>query len=1201
MNSKKRILSFLLALVMVFGSFPSVFAEGISDQTAQREKTVEIEGKNDGRKLVFNLQEKTNSLRKASTLANGPRRAPADGPGYGENDVKVKINLSGVNEKEFPFAKIFPNGAKVKLELLDMDTFDTTTVEKDFTSNGQEIDFGIYKEDQIQNITIELADKVNIAGKIIQNTTSGTSGHVGTTVFNLYLYQYVNTDVKVTTVDETGKTTTNPTTAVTKGKIKVTAGQEEKEIAIPTGTDAVETFTSRDVNTANVSNFQSSPTVEVTGINDKGVLVDKANNKVYKKTEVKVDQNGINPTEVKFTEKPIWSEDNKYSTDPEYVTVTFAPGDHGTIAKNKTYYVFKGVEMESTLTPPDVTADSGWEFNGWKPALATKYDAATEHVAQYTQKTIAEQVKELGGLNPRTIKVWKDDEIDWADGVAPATTNSDDSKLVQGLLDNAKVTDQSSRSSANSGKFEGKLQVKFGDDSTLEVDNQWLYVWEHIVKVDDPTDPNSPSVDDLPNGKVKVLFEPVKNGGVKSIQTTGTTYAKNGTVFQDEDFPQDITFEDGYKGPVTWKPASHTISNDSRKGYDKRKGAFVFRASATKTDAKVITEAGGLKGIDLAAWVGDTLDADFWKDGAALADTVQDADGKLAALLAGATVTDKSNRNTTEKGTKPGTLVVTFADGSSLEVDQKLFVYNKKDVVPTDPKQPTPEDAVVVTYNKGDGVKELQGTGKTLVKSGETLTDDDFPTATLEEGRKDVTWSGQTADNPKDYTVTENNKVFTATAGKTVVPTDPENPNPGQDQVTVIFEKGLHGTLSGIDKDGKDVTGAAKLAFNVKKTATWADMAKYIPKAVAEGEWKVADPAWDPQLPANTATVTAETYTAQYAEDKTDKSDEPIIDQPYVGDDKIKGKGKSGADIVVKDNKGDEIGRTTVGIDGTWEVPVPADKPLVKGETITATQTETGKNPSNPAKAVVRAKDDTPVKPDDRPAAPAITWGGYWYLGNSSATEVEKIVTGRHIAFIYGYPDKSVKPEGMITRCEAAAMIARMAGLDLTDTSKPNFKDTPSHWYNGVINAMVKKNLMFADKDGNFRPNEPITRGEFARALLYIDHKSDKIAPFADVKGHVYEAAINQAYGNGRIDGYPDGSFKPDAPIQRAEAAKILNRFDGRKVDAKGLTEFANRLIQFTDLPKTHWAYYEIVEAANNHEYHRIDKDKIDELWTKLF
>ena len=114
----------------------------------------------------------------------------------------------------------------------------------------------------------------------------------------------------------------------------------------------------------------------------------------------------------------------------------------------------------------------------------------------------------------------------------------------------------------------------------------------------------------------------------------------------------------------------------------------------------------------------------------------------------------------------------------------------------------------------------------------------------------------------------------------------------------------------------------------------------------------------------------------------------------------------------------------------------------------------------------------------------------------------EEFETGRHFRYIYGYVDHTVRPEGMITRSEAAALIARLANLDMTDNSKPNFKDTPSAWYNTAINAVVKLNLMFADKDGNFRPQEAITRAEFARALLYIDKKNDAVAPFADVKGH---------------------------------------------------------------------------------------------------
>ena len=278
----------------------------------------------------------------------------------------------------------------------------------------------------------------------------------------------------------------------------------------------------------------------------------------------------------------------------------------------------------------------------------------------------------------------------------------------------------------------------------------------------------------------------------------------------------------------------------------------------------------------------------------------------------------------------------------------------------------------------------------------------------------------------------------------------------------------------------------------------------------------------------------------------------------------------------------------------TGKITIAADK-VADGSDVEVTAKDKTGNTSKEATA--KAK-----KPTGGKTNPSII-GGYWFLGYNEKEEtepVEKLEQGNHFKYIYGYADKTVRPEGTITRSEAAAMIARLAGLDMSDKSKPAFKDTPSAWYNTAINAMVKKDLMFADKDGNFRPNEPITRGEFARALYYIDHKSDKIAPFADVKGHVYEDAINQAFGNGRIAGYPDGTFKPEAKIQRAEAARILNRFAGRSVQAKGIADYKARLIHFTDLPTSHWAYYEIVEAANSHRYHRMNKYNIEEMWTGL-
>ena len=235
---------------------------------------------------------------------------------------------------------------------------------------------------------------------------------------------------------------------------------------------------------------------------------------------------------------------------------------------------------------------------------------------------------------------------------------------------------------------------------------------------------------------------------------------------------------------------------------------------------------------------------------------------------------------------------------------------------------------------------------------------------------------------------------------------------------------------------------------------------------------------------------------------------------------------------------------------------------------------------------------DVPSKPD----APRWNDSPGFVFPRSEAKEME---IGRHYRYLYGYTDKTVRPEGNITRAEAAALIARLAGLDMSDDSKPNFADTPSAWYNSAINIAVKMDLMFADKDGNFRPNEPITRAEFARALYYVDKKNDTVAPFADVKGHVYEDAINQAYGNGRISGYPDGTFRPDAKIQRAEVARILNQYANRGTTLEGMAGVAKDLIQFTDITPSHWAYCEVMEAANNHEYER-EKGTQTETWLRI-
>lgn len=191
-----------------------------------------------------------------------------------------------------------------------------------------------------------------------------------------------------------------------------------------------------------------------------------------------------------------------------------------------------------------------------------------------------------------------------------------------------------------------------------------------------------------------------------------------------------------------------------------------------------------------------------------------------------------------------------------------------------------------------------------------------------------------------------------------------------------------------------------------------------------------------------------------------------------------------------------------------------------------------------------------------------------------------------------------------LTRAEAAAMVTRLAKLDLSNKAKADYKDLQDKaWYLPYINAALKAGMIDADGE-NLRPNDKITRAEFAKMLAAIDKENDYVSKFEDVKGHKYEKEINKIDGNKRIAGYEDGTFRPDNNLTRAEAASFLNRMFNRVADDAAIRNLEDSLVKFTDLNKGDWFYYEIVEAANSHELVRRDGsdkyDRVYESWLRL-
>lgn len=213
--------------------------------------------------------------------------------------------------------------------------------------------------------------------------------------------------------------------------------------------------------------------------------------------------------------------------------------------------------------------------------------------------------------------------------------------------------------------------------------------------------------------------------------------------------------------------------------------------------------------------------------------------------------------------------------------------------------------------------------------------------------------------------------------------------------------------------------------------------------------------------------------------------------------------------------------------------------------------------------------------------------------------KVEEKINDTHIGYISGYPDNTVKADGNVTRAEAVTMLVRLKAYPLTE-GEEIFKDVKANaWYAAFISAAYKNNILEEKKGEAFRPDEKITRGELAQLISHIDKNNNAQATFSDITGHKYEAAINQSFGNKRISGYPDGTFKPDNAITRAETARILNSLFDRKVNKKGLSNVLDDLKIYKDLDKNHWAYYEIMEASYTHQYEKSEKNAIEN-WIKI-
>lgn len=189
-------------------------------------------------------------------------------------------------------------------------------------------------------------------------------------------------------------------------------------------------------------------------------------------------------------------------------------------------------------------------------------------------------------------------------------------------------------------------------------------------------------------------------------------------------------------------------------------------------------------------------------------------------------------------------------------------------------------------------------------------------------------------------------------------------------------------------------------------------------------------------------------------------------------------------------------------------------------------------------------------------------------------------------AYIGGYPDGTIKPDGEISRAEAVAVYSRLKeqSQDVEANASSKYPDAQEGWYKQYVDYAAENEIVKGYPDGNFKPEENISRAEFSTILAKMVEDTDKTTDFSDIENHWGKASIEKLAAAGIINGYPDGTFRPDDKIKRAEAAKMLNMLYKRITDSSSLEGIKEEsLANFSDLNNTHWGYYNLVEASNNH------------------
>ena len=207
-----------------------------------------------------------------------------------------------------------------------------------------------------------------------------------------------------------------------------------------------------------------------------------------------------------------------------------------------------------------------------------------------------------------------------------------------------------------------------------------------------------------------------------------------------------------------------------------------------------------------------------------------------------------------------------------------------------------------------------------------------------------------------------------------------------------------------------------------------------------------------------------------------------------------------------------------------------------------------------------------------------------------------------HLAFLSGYANGTFEPDRNMTRAEVTTMFARLLTEKMAadQTYSNTFSDVAKiHWAANYIGYMQQFGIITGYADGSFRPDASVTRAEFAAIASRFERLTEGTKSFSDVPSSHWAAKyINFAATRGWVNGYADGTFRPNNSITRAEVAAVTCRLLERNADQSYIRSHLSELRAFTDVSESHWAYWYTMEAANGHDY---TKSGSSETWSRTY